>query len=97
VARDAAKPIGDCLETDTLRRPRLVTRVRGTHYLREVDERWVVQLVLLHDRVERALDSVVAELASRHIEDDAVGDRLPVGLRRQEDELGFGIDEAANQ
>jgi hypothetical protein len=38
----------------------------------------------------------MAEFAIRDIEDNAVGDRLPIGIRGQKDELRLRIDELAN-
>src|SRR5262249_21281006 len=93
VFRDPPEAVGDCLETAAFRRPRLVVSIGGTDDLRERGKRGIQKRVLNDDRVEGALRTVMTELAARNVEDDSVGDTLPIRLRREEDEFSVGIDE----
>ena len=76
-----------------------VARVRiGCAYnFAEQNERGISEMVFFQNRIERNVFPVMAELAIRHIEHSSVIDFCPVGVARQKNKLGIGIDEISDQ
>ena len=63
----------------------------------EQNERGISEIVFFQDRIERNVFSVMAELAIRHIEHDAVVDLVPLGVVWQKNKLGIGVDKFLDQ
>src|ERR1051325_855154 len=69
------------------------TRIRRADHFTEQQHCWISEIVFLDDGIERSVFAVVTELAVRHVENNPVVDLGPVGVARQENELGLWIDE----
>src|SRR6266404_8245435 len=69
------------------------TRISRAHNLAQQNERWIGELVLFHDRIERNIFAVMPKLAIGHVEHDSVIDLCPVSVMWQEDKLCISVDE----
>ena len=68
-------------------------RVGRANDFTQQHERWIGELIFFHDRIERNVFAVVAELAIRDVEHDSILDLCPVSVVRKEDELRIFVDE----
>ena len=68
-------------------------RIGSAHDLRKQLERWIIELVLLQNRVERNVLAVVTQLAIGNVIDNSICYFRPVGVSGKKNKLGFRVDE----
>src|SRR5215467_5086428 len=69
-------------------------RIRCLYNLAQYLEGWVIKFVLLQDRLERNVLTVMPQLAVGQVENGAVGDSCPIRICWQEHEFGGFVDES---
>ena len=73
------------------------TRIGGAHNFAEQNERGIGETVFFQDRIERNVFPVMPKLTIRHVEYNSTADLCPIGVVRQKNKLGIGVDKFLDQ